>query len=606
MTQQYYPIYPKSVIHLDLEKLKRDYSQNDEEQKFNYNPFNINEIQAYNPIYSSIFHSSEITEDTALYSKKAFFDMNTAIDYDTKEPLPANIFIKFSPLLDNLRYLMGKYVVDGEKAKILPDPYQARETILKLSHMHNSSYIDNFFCYLTSIALNVFNIPNGLDYYGSYLGIQELYKSNVLDDFDYLTTSQHFISTKGIAYFMTEKEDPYLNYGSRANKQRLLIDDAATSGNIELIVDEIIDMGSDTVNPVNNDNTDNNLDDELVYVKETKKSIGSKSTSQSTDTSNNSELNYSSSSDNDDDDDDDDASTNAMSIDDADEEWEDVSSSNEDNTDGASADNDIEMDETSYVEEEKPFNVYIKDFPMQMIILEKCEGTLDSLFLKGIINEQMGIAMLMQIIMTLLIYQKMFHFTHNDLHTNNVMYIRTKQTHIYYKFENNIYKVPTYGYIYKIIDFGRSIYKFNGQIYCSDSYAPSGDANGQYNFEPFMNSDKPRLEPNYSFDLCRIACSIYDFVFQDQDEYDSICETNEDKFVTTIVRWVKDNCGKNILYKKNGEERYPNFKLYKMIARTVNEHTPYNQLKYPEFSQFITPDTPQSSVIDIDALPVLC
>ena len=35
---------------------------------------------------------------------------------------------------------------------------------------------------------------------------------------------------------------------------------------------------------------------------------------------------------------------------------------------------------------------------------------------------------------------------------------------------------------------------------------------------------------------------------------------------------------KNILYKKNGEERYPDFKLYKMIARTVHNHTPEAQL----------------------------
>ena len=44
--------------------------------------------------------------------------------------------------------------------------------------------------------------------------------------------------------------------------------------------------------------------------------------------------------------------------------------------------------------------------------------------------------------------------------------------------------------------------------------------------------------------------------------------------------------GKNVLYKSNGEERYPNFKLYKMIARTVHEHTPEKQLDYAYFKQF--------------------
>jgi DNA repair exonuclease SbcCD ATPase subunit len=36
------------------------------------------------------------------------------------------------------------------------------------------------------------------------------------------------------------------------------------------------------------------------------------------------------------------------------------------------------------------------------------------------------------------------------------------------------------------------------------------------------------------------------------------------------------------LYKNNGEERYPDFKLYKMIARCVHKHTPHAQLERTE------------------------
>jgi hypothetical protein len=53
-----------------------------------------------------------------------------------------------------------------------------------------------------------------------------------------------------------------------------------------------------------------------------------------------------------------------------------------------------------------------------------------------------------------------------------------------------------------------------------------------------------------------------------------------------ILDWVTDDNGKNILYKKNGEERYPNFKLYKMIARNVHKKTPEDQLNNPLFSDF--------------------
>ena len=48
-----------------------------------------------------------------------------------------------------------------------------------------------------------------------------------------------------------------------------------------------------------------------------------------------------------------------------------------------------------------------------------------------------------------------------------------------------------------------------------------------------------------------------------------------------------DDCGKNVLYKKSGEERYPNFKLYKMIARSVHNHVPENQLDDPLFQGFL-------------------
>lgn len=47
-----------------------------------------------------------------------------------------------------------------------------------------------------------------------------------------------------------------------------------------------------------------------------------------------------------------------------------------------------------------------------------------------------------------------------------------------------------------------------------------------------------------------------------------------------------DDNGKNILYKSNGEERYPNFKLYKMISRTVHNCIPKEEMNNVLFSNF--------------------
>jgi hypothetical protein len=243
-----------------------------------------------------------------------------------------------------------------------------------------------------------------------------------------------------------------------------------------------------------------------------------------------------------------------------------------------------------------------------MICLEKCDGTLDELFENDLITHEIGTSAMMQIIMTLLTYQKVFHFTHNDLHTNNIMYMRTTKEFLYYKFNNKIYKVPTFGKIFKIIDFGRAIYKFQGNQYCSDSFAPGGDGHTQYNCEPYMNENKPRLDPNYSFDLCRLGTSIYDFIIDIDDKEDDL-----DFFQKTILRWCKDDNGKNVLYKKNGDERYPNFKLYKMIARTVHNHTPQEQLNNELFKMYelsndeienIANSTEYNDTMDIDTLPV--
>ena len=54
-----------------------------------------------------------------------------------------------------------------------------------------------------------------------------------------------------------------------------------------------------------------------------------------------------------------------------------------------------------------------------------------------------------------------------------------------------------------------------------------------------------------------------------------------------IVEWCIDDNGINVLYKNNGTDRYPDFKLYKMIARCVHKHTPQAQLDRNEFKDYI-------------------
>ena len=204
----------------------------------------------------------------------------------------------------------------------------------------------------------------------------------------------------------------------------------------------------------------------------------------------------------------------------------------------------------------------------------------------------------------LITYQKVFNFTHNDLHTNNIMYSRTEKKFINYKLNNVYYRVPTYGKIYKIIDFGRAIYNFKGKTLCSDSYHSKGDAATQYNFEPYFNEEKPRLDPNKSFDLCRLGCSLFDYFVEDIEEQHTI----KNPIAKLIIEWRKDDKDRNILYKNNGEERYPEFKLYKMIVRTVHNHKPQDQINKDIFKSFVSSKkkTKKQKIVNIDDMDSMC
>ena len=264
---------------------------------------------------------------------------------------------------------------------------------------------------------------------------------------------------------------------------------------------------------------------------------------------------------------------------------------------------DVNSDSDDNIEEESLFLTFPK-FPVQVICMEHCENTFDNLIINDNLSDEEWFSALMQIIMILISYQKIFSFTHNDLHTNNIMYVPTNRKFLFYTYKKKTYKVPTFGKIYKIIDFGRAIYKFNGKLFCSDSFQAGGDAATQYNTEPYFNDKKPRLEPNFSFDLCRLACSIFDYIV---DDFEMIKNINEcSPIVKLIVEWCIDDNGINVLYKNNGTERYPDFKLYKMIARYVHNHTPTSQLDRKEFSKFIinNKNLPKNeSIINIDELP---
>ena len=555
----------------------------------------IEDVQSYIPIYDKFFElNDEISNDLVL---KHHYSLNLLKDAKNYNTYSANIideknnersvevFFKYAPLLDPVKYMLGKYDNSNNELFTLPKfKSNESETHKKLLNQNNASYIDGFFVFLTSKLLHSHYFLHGVDYYGSYLCNKNNFIVDIVDDIEYLTKSSFFNDNINELFMVDETFYEKLNEGDTRSKKEAIdiLDDEhvlelSDTAEIETL-DKLFENKDTSVSVDEITLETNDISNSIVYDKKQECSDDDDSGSECSSRSSNTDKSVENSDDEEDNDEDSD-----YDFSDSDEESED---------------------------EDETLNISIQKFPVQLVCTEKCENTLDNYLMNNSdLDEEELESIILQIIMTLITYQKAFSFTHNDLHTNNIMYISTEKKYLYYKFNQKYYRIPTFGKIYKIIDFGRAIYKFRGNLLCSDSFSDEGDAASQYNFGPYLNENKNVCEPNYSFDLCRLACSLYDFIDNDDDEEDehtSKSYKDEIDIEKVIKSWCKDDKGRNILYKKNGEERYPDFKLYKMISRSVHNHIPEKQLERECFKTYVVGKKKISNkarVIDIDSIP---
>jgi hypothetical protein len=254
--------------------------------------------------------------------------------------------------------------------------------------------------------------------------------------------------------------------------------------------------------------------------------------------------------------------------------------------------------------------VEFHDFPVQVSLLERATQTLEDLS-----KDETGTpeerdkwwsAWLFQIIAALTAAQHYFGFVHNDLHSNNVMWSPTSQEFLHYRVHKGkdtySMKVPTYGKLIKIIDFGRASYTLpESGFFISDAFYPGNDAAEQYNCAPFYDPKAgPKLEPNPSFDLCRLAVSLLDSLFPERPSATVpvvVMSREKGKVYTETIsplynllwEWLLDDEGASVLRTPDGEERYPEFDLYCALAADVHRAIPKKQIEKAVFAKYRTP-----------------
>jgi hypothetical protein len=473
----------------------------------------IDKVSDYNPLYNVIGNDYTTTIPDF-----------TVTDEDENDISLGNkkVHVKFSPLLDPLKYMSGGYELTDELFNI-PSDVTDKTCHSKICNPYNSAYVDAMFYNLSSSLKTKYKIPHCIEYYGEHNGLKSDLVLNIDDDVEYICESDFFVKNNGTLFMV---DCPFIE---SPKLKPIKISDAIDIGDVDEIGELNLTFNLGDINAKHNiDNSDTLDTNETINL---------------------------------------DANTDCSSTSShTDDECDTASISGSDSTGSDSSDDSICC------------NAIMKTFPVHAIYIEKCHDTLDSV-MENLTCEEWE-SVVFQISVTLYIYQKTFNFTHNDLHTSNIMYVTTDIEYLYYKIMGRHYKIPTYGKIYKIIDFGRAIYTVNGKVIYSDSFTEDGDAAGQYSFGEIKCSDTEIL-PNNSFDLCRLGCSIYDVLIDD-------VEAGEDTGIKSIIcGWCMDNDGKNILYKKDGTERYPGFKLYKMISRRVHHHTPENVMSNKIFDRYM-------------------
>lgn len=572
---------------------------------------NISDVQFYSPILNSSFVLNDSNFNMIILKSelvlRKILKKETYNTYECKlvnSNIGTNMlaYFKFSPLFDPVKYCVNKVEnLPSSFVDCLPKFNTEDYRFECTDDKNNMAYVDGFFTYLSSVLLVKYQFINGVNFFGSFIGLKNDFKYDILDELDVVVGDEEFKKNLNDKFTVdnsfNELMSEYENEDKGKKMALNILDEYETLDETDI---ECIDSSGISVDEVNLEGDVNNEVSRFIFEKIVEEGagieLGETDEDSCSSTSSNTLCSEVLS--------DTDIKNGEEEINEKNKEDDENSKSSEyEDSEGEGSDEDHEegegSDEDDEDYEEGEMNVYIDKYPVNVIVMEKLDNTLEYYMNNEDLDDSMWKSILLQVIFTLITYSDIFSLTHNDLHSSNIMYKETDKKYIVYCYNEQYYKVPTYGKIWKIIDFGRAIFNFNDTLYCSNSFSKNGDAATQYNFYPYYNENKCKIEPNPSFDLCRLACSLFDYFFDDIEE---IRDEGLDSIQQIISEWCKDDSGRNIIYKRNGDERYPDFKLYKMIARQVHNHTPHSQLNKDIFKEFIVKkkSAKKLKVIDID------
>jgi len=488
----------------------------------------FSKLQPFFPPLEKLFKTDNLN-DVFSYGVKLTDEIDTIIDKDnirTTRGKVVPIHRKTTSILNHLRWMRGDYGAIG-----LPKPTEVEEEIRERTQSpHNAAYVGA----ITSIALSESGCIHFPKVYGVYTGVVDKHTIDISDDYDDLSDKTWFGENIGKTFELkvkTSNGDETFTH-TRSQRPTVILEDTSDMVlDVQDIEAEHVDNPSH-LESISGENEENDEDYE--------------------------------------DDEEDDSPYDVFDIESCDCEDEE--------------DEDMEDDD----EEDSFAWATFSNLPVVTTVMEKCDKTFYELLEEEPTDSAKHIAWIAQVVFGLAYAQRNFGLTHNDLHGNNIMGVSTTIEHLYYNVEGVCYKVPTFGYIMKIIDFDRAIVSIKLQgmkeskTFMSSQFDVNEEAGGQYNMEPYHYPEVPFIPACPSFDLSRLATSLFWDMFPEGPDH-----SYTHPLFNVFQDWMKQPDGSSIMFRKqrDNHDRYHGFDLYKAIARYCKDAVPKKEIGRLNFYQ---------------------
>ena len=143
--------------------IKINYKKIKNIDEINLDLLEINNYQCYSPILEKLFVLNESNFNKIIFKsnfvlkkilhKKSYNLFTCILENDLISDIKMDVFFKFAPLFDPVKYTTGRIKDISYKHSILPK-YNDNTVYSYIKDYNNVSYVDNFFTYISSLLLN--------------------------------------------------------------------------------------------------------------------------------------------------------------------------------------------------------------------------------------------------------------------------------------------------------------------------------------------------------------------------------------------------------------------------------------------------------------------